>query len=415
MSKIEKSLGRRSFLATGVTGIAAAGFLGRASLLQAEPAKADPKPQAAPATGTPLVRRTLGRTGIQLPVVSMGVMNASLPDLVKRSYELGVRHFDTAAVYQRGRNEEMVGQVLKELKARDKVTLATKVLLMPPQRALPAPEQKKAFMASLEQSLKRLQTDYVDILYFHSATTLDDIHSPGVREALKELQKQGKVRFLGFSTHQNMAELIADAAKEDFWDVILTTFNFAYNQDAKLKAALEAAAAKGIGLVAMKTQASQDWYLKGLPENIQKLYEGGLKHTAVLKWVLQHPCITTAVPGYTTFQQMEENFSVARGLDYTSDEKKFLTDRQIQLALGYCRQCTECVAQCPASADVPTLMRVHMYATCYRNFEHARMTYNEIEGPRSMDACRDCEACRVKCPNGVDVAGRLGELSLIYG
>jgi len=409
MKKEDNTLGRRSFLTSSMAGIAATGFLGRSSTLLIEPKTADPKPEGQ------LLQRTLGRTGIQLPVVSMGVMNASLPDLVKRSFELGVRHFDTAAVYQRGRNEEMVGQVLKSLKVRDQVTLATKVFLTPPQRALPQDQQKAAFMASLEESLKRLQTDHVDILYYHNATSLDDIHGAGIREALKELQKQGKARFIGFSTHQNMAQLVADAAKEDFWDVILTSFSFAFNQDEKLKAALTAAAAKRIGLVAMKTQASQEWYLKELPENLQKLYKAGMMHTAVLKWALQHPFITTAVPGYTTFQQMEENFSVARGLEYTAEEKKFLTDRQIKLALGHCRQCTECVAQCPVGADVPTLMRVHMYATCYRNFEHARLTLDEVPQGRSLDACKDCDGCRVRCRNGVDVAGRLGELATIYG
>src|SRR6266567_5444530 len=68
---------------------------------------------------SPLLTRTLGKTGITLPVVSMGVMNADVPGILRRAYELGIKHFDTAAVYQEGRNEEMVGQVIKELGVRD--------------------------------------------------------------------------------------------------------------------------------------------------------------------------------------------------------------------------------------------------------------------------------------------------------
>jgi hypothetical protein len=74
----------------------------------------------------PILQRTLGKTGITLPVVSMGVMNADIPGLIRRSYELGIRHFDTAAVYQQGRNEEMVGTVIKELGVRDKVIVSIK-------------------------------------------------------------------------------------------------------------------------------------------------------------------------------------------------------------------------------------------------------------------------------------------------
>jgi len=75
---------------------------------------------------SPLIQRTLGKTGLTMPVVSMGVMNADIPGLLRRSYELGIRHFDTAAGYQGGRNEEMVGSVIKELGVRPEVIIATK-------------------------------------------------------------------------------------------------------------------------------------------------------------------------------------------------------------------------------------------------------------------------------------------------
>src|SRR5512140_2312326 len=66
-----------------------------------------------------ILTRTLGKTGISLPIVSMGVMNADVPGLVRRAYDVGMRHFDTAAVYQQGRNEEMLGRMIKEMGVRD--------------------------------------------------------------------------------------------------------------------------------------------------------------------------------------------------------------------------------------------------------------------------------------------------------
>jgi aryl-alcohol dehydrogenase-like predicted oxidoreductase len=305
MKPEENTLGRRSFLVSSAAGIAAGGImapLGKHGLLAAEMAAL---PTPATKTDGPVVTRTLGRTGIQLPIVSMGVMNASLPDLVKRSFELGVRHFDTAAGYQRGRNEEMVGNVVKQNNLRDKVTISTKIHVTPPDGTQDPAKVRDQFVKTAEESLKRLQMDHVDILYQHAVNKVDEIHNTGVREAMKLLQKQGKVRFIGFSTHQNMAELITDATKEDFWDVILSSFNFALSDDEKLMAAMRAASAKRIGLVAMKTQASHDWYFKDLPEEIQKQYKDVSIHPAMLKWALQHPFITTAIPGYTNFQLME--------------------------------------------------------------------------------------------------------------
>src|ERR1700686_49806 len=108
---------RREFIVKPILLAGAASVIGKAESLLGSPL-------IAKARG-PLLERTLGKTGITLPVVSMGVMNADIPGLLRRAYELGVRHFDTAAVYQQGRNEEMVGSVIKELGIRDKVLIRT--------------------------------------------------------------------------------------------------------------------------------------------------------------------------------------------------------------------------------------------------------------------------------------------------
>ena len=98
---------RREFIVKPIVWAGAVTMLGQTDLLLASPAN-----QAA---NGPILQRTLGKTGITLPIVSMGVMNADVPGLLRRAYEVGIRHFDTAAGYQQGRNEEMVGQVIKDL------------------------------------------------------------------------------------------------------------------------------------------------------------------------------------------------------------------------------------------------------------------------------------------------------------
>src|SRR5664279_4313771 len=149
---------RREFIVKPILWAGTASVLAKTNLLLASP--------TLETAASPLLQRTLGKTGLSLPVVSMGVMNADVPGLLRRAYEVGIRHFDTAAVYQQGRNEEMVGRVIKEMGVRDKVTIATK---QPAKgQTQDVAEAKKRFVEGVESSLQRLQMDHVDILYYHA-------------------------------------------------------------------------------------------------------------------------------------------------------------------------------------------------------------------------------------------------------
>src|SRR5437879_10708600 len=158
---------RRDFIVKPIVWAGAARMLAGTNLLA----------ETADTTRGALLERTLGRTGLKLPIVSMGVMNADVPGILRRSYELGIRHFDTAAVYQNGRNEEMVGSVIKEMGIRDKVVISTKQ----PSRnlSLNAAAAKKRFVEGVEASLRRLQMDYVDILYHHAVDSVEAAKAEG--------------------------------------------------------------------------------------------------------------------------------------------------------------------------------------------------------------------------------------------
>jgi len=408
MTDSRKTLDRREFFSKALAGAGAAAVLGRL----AKPGELAARAAAASPAAKPLVTRPLGKTGMTLPVVNMGVMNADNPELLRRAYELGMRHFDTAAGYQRGRNEEMVGQVVEELKARDKVVIATKVNIRPPQReSMSAAELKAAFISVFEGSLKRLRTDYVDILYVHDVSRVEDLARPGFVDALTELKAQQKVRFAGFSTHQNMGPVLDEAGRGGFYEVVLVAYNYALAEDAALHRSLESAAAKGIGLVAMKTQCMQSWYGDRLPAEQRARYGGSVLQTAVLKWVLQHKFIHCAVPGFTTFEQLDEDVAAGRDLALTADEKRFLSDRKIKLAMAHCVRCGACRGTCPAGADTPALMRAHMYLH-YPNVFQARDTLAAIPAGRGLDACASCDSCPAACRGRVDIGARIEDLKL---
>src|ERR1017187_4719148 len=187
-------------------------------------------------------------------------MNADVPGLLRRAYELGIRDFDTAAGYQNGRNEEMVGRgskemvrrVIKEMGVRGKVVIATKQ----PSRnhSQSAAEAKVRFIEGVEASLRRLQMDHVDILYDHAVDSVEDAQAEGPLEALQSLKKDGKTRFIGLSTHKTV-DVLSEAIRLNLFDVGLVMLNYTMAHDAGVLSTIERAAKSGIGIVAMKTQA----------------------------------------------------------------------------------------------------------------------------------------------------------------
>lgn len=413
MDRERTGITRRGFLSGALAALASAGAMGAAAG-RALGAGAPKKRTDAAAAKNPgdVVRRVLGRTGIEVPVVSMGVMNADNPALVRAAYERGVRHFDTAANYQFGRNEQMTGSVIRELGVRDRVVIATKGHTRPQRRGLSAADSKKKLFAAVEGSLRRLGTDYVDVFYVHDVSSAGDMNEPGMREALEELRKSGRARFVGVSTHSKMADVLNEAARGGFYDVVLASYNVTMADDAAMAEALRAAAAAGVGVVAMKTLAGGERW----PNDASRAgFSRETIQRACLKWALRNEAIATLIPGFTTIEQLDVDFPVARDLALAEDERRFLADGKIKLGMGFCRQCGACLASCPRGADVPSLVRTHMYAAQYGDLVMARSALDEILPGRGLEACRDCGECAARCARSVDAARRIGDLRTLCG
>ena len=173
-------------------------------------------------------------------------------------------------------------------------------------------ESSARFIENTEKSLRRLQMDHVDILYYHAVDSAEQAHAEGPLEALQALKKDGKTRFIGISTH-NTVDVIGEAIRLDTFDVALVMLNYTMAHNDAILSTIARASKSGIGIVAMKTQAGgsvrPDAHLpKPLPP---------VSQTALLKWVLAHDFVTTAIPGVSTYEHLEQDFSVARNLAYT--------------------------------------------------------------------------------------------------
>jgi hypothetical protein len=393
---VKKKQSRRSFIKKSVSGLAGAVLL--PSVLQGDSPQQSPPAESAAAKKGKIIYRTLGKTGLKLPVISMGVMNASNPDLVKAALDAGIVKLDTAWYYQFGRNETMIGEVIKG-RPRDSFVIATKVFEPRDRETGLFPPDAKAdtFIEKFHTSLQRLGLDYVEILYLHNVSRKESALFEPYLNAMKKLKKEGKVRFLGVSTHANEPEVIRTAADSGAYDVVLTAYNFKMPHRDEVKKAIDHAAQKGLGIVAMKTQAGVYW------DGKEKQHPINMK--AALKWALQDENIHTAIPGFTTFDQLYQDFAVMEDLTLTPQEKEDLVPPQdLSLTGFYCQQCGTCRGQCPAKLDIPTLMRSYMYAYAYRNLEQASATIQMADF--STFPCTGCDTCKVKCTMGFAIKER---------
>ncbi|MCP4704208.1 MAG: twin-arginine translocation signal domain-containing protein [candidate division Zixibacteria bacterium] len=401
----EKTSGfsRRKFLATSAAGIVSAGIAGLSPALAV--ANEIKKPAGE------IIYRQLGKTGLKVPVVTHGCGACNDANVIQAAYNMGARMFDTAANYQTGANEMLIGSVLKKMGVRDKSLILTKIYT-PAQRRDESPEKIKKKIATLtEGSLKRLRTDYVDILLIHDVRTADVAKNQAIIDAMVEMKKQGKAKFIGISTHANMAEVINSVAEVDAWDVVLSTINFTLANNEEFMAAVDNAGKKDIGFIGMKTLAfGAQW---PNPESHSN-YTTETVTTALMKWALHNKNVATIMVAFNNMEHMNVDFPVAHNIEYTADEKKLLTDNSIELGMGMCEQCSKCLASCPNDADIPTLMRTNMYATKYVDFTLAQSALEEIDKNRGLDACASCNSCSAKCVNTVDIKSRISELKSIY-
>ena len=381
-------INRRDFLKlSAFTTTAAMGLTGMGGILESAAGQAGMFPPGP-------VYRTLGRTGLKITVVSFGAMLTPEHEVMRAAFDLGVNYVDTARRYMNGRNEEIVGKAIQGI--RDKLYIATKTR--------PSSSTKKEIFEDVETSLSKLKTDHVDVIQMHNLTDRERVSSREVREAYLELRKQGKVRFFGVTTHTNQAEVI-NAVIDDpdkFFDTVLVGYNF--TSPPELKAAIKRAAASGIGIIAMKTQAG----------GYETAALGGLSpHQAALKWVLDDPNVTAAIPGMKDISMLREDMSVM-GVKLTWKDKEILNKYGQAIRPYYCHLCGECEGTCPNHVAISTINRSLMYAEGYGNIELARSTYHELPSTARASVCLGCSVCTAQCVNGLDIASKMRTALRMY-
>jgi predicted aldo/keto reductase-like oxidoreductase len=383
-------LKRRQFITSIASGAVG---LGVARKLKAEmPGSVPGQKEAA----SPRIKKynDLGKTGLKVPDVSCGAISLFEPNVLRYAYECGVTYFDTAESYLRMKGEAYVGQGLKGV--RDRVAITTKHGMNPSQRI-----EKASIIKRMEESLKRLQSDYVDVAMVHNIGDLTPLlNNQEVLAAYDQLKKDGKVRFTGFSSH-NAKLTLKQALETDFPQVVLVMYN--HMEGKEIEPLVKAVRAKGIGTVAMKVFAgSQQGNLKGLvgPETSYP--------QAAIRWVMSNPDFDTCIPTMSSYSHVEE-YVAASGRPLDRAALDLIARYREQVHDTYCRvSCSECLSACPNNVAVNDVLRYAMYYENYGMERQAMDYYAELASQSKPLGCESCAGpCESACPYGLKVRSRL--------
>ena len=372
------------------------------------------------AAAEPQIRRyaRLGKTELKISDISFGSASSSDPALVRHAFERGINYFDSAESYRGGNAEEAIGAALQG--KRDKVILTSKT-------KAGASDTRMDMMQALEQSLKRLRTEYVDVYFNHAVNDVARMQNQEWWEFTALAKKQGKIRFRGMSGHGgNLVECLDYAIDKNLVDVILVAYNFGHDPkfvdkirhtfhwaalQPELPRVLTKAKQKDIGIVAMKV-------LMGAKLNDMRPYENG-KSTfaqAAFRWTLSSQYADALIVSMTDKSQIDEYLGASGDYKLRQGEVDLL-NRYAQLQRSnYCQPaCNACESSCPNNVEIAEVLRTRMYAVDYRDPLLAKSEYAALQ--TNAAACVSCvhQSCLNQCPNGVPIATLTRDAALRLG
>ncbi|MEJ2727228.1 MAG: aldo/keto reductase [Deltaproteobacteria bacterium] len=350
----------------------------------------------------PVSRRSFGRSGIMVSTLSLGgmfdILNNQL--VLAKAFDWGINYWDTAEGYGRGRSEEGIGRwFARKPHTREQIFLVTKI----------SGRRGRDFTARLEESLKRMNTDYVDMLFVHGIRNINEMEA-NLESWSQTMKKAGKIKLFGFSTHSNMEACLEGAAHLPWIDGIMFSYNYRLMHEHRMNAAVEACYRAGIGLTAMKTQGGGP--VKSDSESeIQMagrfLQKGFTDYQAKIMAVWHDKRIASICSQMPNLTILATNAVAAVEKSRLSRSDRNLLEKYArETRSDYCAGCERlCSEALPARVPINDVMRCLMYHHSYQDFELARSTFETLPAQTKALLTRlnfsDAEkACPRKLPIG---------------
>jgi predicted aldo/keto reductase-like oxidoreductase len=360
--------------------------------------------------------RRLGRTNLMISEISLGGSPVPEMPIMHQAFERGVNYIDSSHSYQNGNSERQIGQLLKEV-GRDKVHVGTKFHLR-------RNWSEKSIISSVEGSLTRLNTDYMDVLLIHGAENVEHLNDERVLSAFEKLKAQGKYRFRGLSCHTNHQNIVKKAVETGFYDMIQLGYNVFDIQESEkdietyddylgacgLRHLISSAKSKDVGIIAMKTLK-----IGGRRQNLEKYKTGTTTlYQAMLKWVLENRDISSAVIEMLTYEELEEDLGVI-GKALTEKERRNLFRFVVENSTDYCHMCGLCQKSCSSRIETTSILRYLTYHQGYGKTRLAKKSYSSLKTGHTATACKNCGECEKACPYGVSIRKKIREAHLLLG
>lgn len=320
-----------------------------------------------------LKETVLGRTGLKVKTLGFGgipiqrLSEEDAVDVVKHCYDVGMNYFDTARAYTI--SEERIGKALEDV--RDQVFYATK------SGRRTAEDLEK----ELEQSLKNLRTDYIDVYQLHNISNQeqwDQVRAPGgAMEAVNKAHEEGVIKHISVTSHN--PDLSIELVKSGLFETLMIPYNYLTPKPAEKL--LPLCKELNVGTIIMKP------------------FGGGAFSNAntALKYVFNDPNSDLVIPGVMSKAEIDENIAVWQGdMTITEAEKKLIEYDKKELGESFCRGCGYC-QPCPQEIPISYVLRAEK-----QMLRRMGWSDNRVAGLQrafdKVDTCIECGACESRCP-----------------
>ncbi len=331
--------------------------------------------------------------------------------MVDFAIDHGVNYFDTAYMYHGGKSEGFLGKALAG--RRERVCIATK---LPPWLV----EKPADCDRLLDEQLERLRTSFVDVYLLHGLNRPHwrRVHDLGLLSFLDRVLADGRARYVGFSFHDDI-KIFREIIDAYPWTVCQIQYNYFDQSYQAGKEGLVYAASRGVGVVVM--EPIRGGRLAGeIPSEVQAVWNTAPTPRTpaewALRWVWNHPEVTTALSGMSTREQVEENVRLAdQALPHSlSPEELDLVARVTRVYRKKlkvdCTGCAYCMP-CPNGVNIPVNFSLYNDTFLFQNPEAASRMYRSFLLPEQRASnCAECGECLEHCPQQIDIPERLKDV-----